>query len=126
MNKKQRTWLIVIGGLEVAIILFSLVVSILVLVTSTGADQTNLAKNGPFIGYLQNTPTTFFLAFVLPLFIIFIGDGIYLIYYSTKKESALTDKERDAIQEAARQEAREEVLKELHQQKGAPKDKPKD
>ncbi len=126
MDKEKRNWLIVIGIVEAAIIVFCLTISIIVLATNTGADQTNLSKNGPFIGTLQNTPTLFFCAFVLPLFLIFVVDGIYLIVFATKKESTLSDEERNAIQEEARRQAREEVLKQLKdQQKPTSEDKEK-
>jgi hypothetical protein len=40
---------------------------------------------------------------------IFLVDAIYLIVYSSKKPSALTDDEREAIQAQAREEARKEL-----------------
>jgi uncharacterized membrane protein len=126
MDKEKRNWLIIIGVIEAVVIVFCLTISIIVLATNTTQDQTNLAQNGHFIGTLQNTPILFFCCFVLPLFIIFVVDGIYLIFFATKKESVLSDKERDAIQEEARRQAREEVLKQLkEQQKPASEEKPK-
>jgi uncharacterized membrane protein len=123
MEKGKRSWLITIGIVEAAVIIFCLVVSIIVLVTNTEANQTNLDKNGVFIGSLQNNPTLFFCCFVLPLFIIFVADGVYLIFYVTKKESVISDEEKEAIAAEARRQAREEVMKALQ---GKEADKPKD
>jgi uncharacterized membrane protein len=72
-----------------------------------------LTENGQFIGTLQNNPTLFLLTIVLPVFIIFAVDGVYLIVYANKKESVIGDEEKAAIEEEAKRQAREEVLKEL-------------
>jgi hypothetical protein len=120
-NSKKRT-LIIIGIIETIILIFCLVVSIIVWVTFIGPDtqnyQTlNLQKNGAFIGTLQNNNVLFFCSIVLPLFIIFLVDAIYLIFYATKKESAITDKERESIEDEARKQARAELLAEMNGQK---------
>jgi uncharacterized membrane protein len=125
MDKEKRNWLIAIGVIEAAVIVFCLTISIIVLVTNTNQTTTNTEQNGAFIGTLQNSPVLFFCAFVLPLFLIFVVDGIYLIFFATKKESVLSDKERDDIQEEARRQAREEVLKQLREQKAASEEKEK-
>ena len=96
--------------------------SIIVWVTFIGPDtqnyQTlNLQKNGVFIGTLQNNNILFFCSIVLPLFIIFLVDAIYLIFYATKKESAITDKERESIEDEARKQARAELLAEMNGEK---------
>lgn len=116
MNKKEkRNLLIGIGVIEAVLIIFCLVVSIIVLAT---LKDTNLANeaNGPFISYLQNHPTVFFCAFVLPLFIILVVDGIYLIYLGVHKQGVLSDDEMDKIKEEAKKQAREEVLKEINKE----------
>jgi uncharacterized membrane protein len=112
-NKKKRMFLI-IGIVEVVVLIFCLVISILVLHNLSNDDkQANLDNNGVFIGTLQNNPTLFLLTIVLPVFIIFVVDGVYLIVYANKKESVIGDEEKAAIEEEAKRQAREEVLKEL-------------
>lgn len=113
MDSKKKRTLLIVGIVEAVIIVFCLVISILVMVTNGTTPQANLIKNGQFIGTLQNNPTLFFCTIVLPLFVIFIVDGVYLIVYATKKESSLSDDERKAIEEQAKKEARQEVLKEF-------------
>ena len=56
------------------------------------------------------------LIFVLPLFLILAVDVIYLIVYAVKRESSLTEAEREVIEEQARKEAREEVLREMREE----------
>jgi len=120
-NKKKRLF-IIIGVVEVAVLIFCLIISIFVLHNLSNDDkQANLDNNGQFIGTLQNNPTLFLLTIVLPVFIIFAVDGVYLIVYANKKESVIGDEEKAAIEEEAKRQARAEVLKELQaeQNKGA-------
>jgi len=114
MSKKKKIILALVVALELAIIVFCLVISIRVMTTITDNANTNLSRNGQFIGSLQNNPVIFFCSIVLPLFVIFVIDGAYLIVYAVKRESKLTDKERSAISEEAKRQAREEVLASLH------------
>jgi len=118
MDKKQRNTIIIAGIVEAIIIVFCMTVSILVLSTfdSNLTAQEILAKNGPFIGGLQTNNTIFLITIVLPLFVILALDIIYLIIYATKRESALSDKERDAIEAQAKEEARQEVLREMEEE----------
>lgn len=118
MDKKQRNTIIIAGIVEAIIIIFCMTVSILVLSTfdSNLTAQEILAKNGPFIGGLQTNNTIFLITIVLPLFVILALDIIYLIIYATKRESALSDKERDAIEAQAKEEARQEVLREMEEE----------
>lgn len=121
MDKQTKKTLLIVGIVEAIVLIFCLTISIIVLSTITEAAQTNLEKNGLFIGTLQNTPVLFFCTIVLPLFVIFVVDGVYLVVYSTKKQSMVSQEEKDAIQEEARRQAREEVLKELNAQKDSAK-----
>ena len=121
MSKSQKRNLIIIGAIEAAFVIFALVVSIWVMTTihdpnEYNAAAKNLRDNGPFIGWLQNNSTAFLLIFVLPLFLILAVDVIYLIVYAVKRESSLTEAEREVIEEQARKEAREEVLREMREE----------
>ncbi|MBO4737405.1 MAG: hypothetical protein J5627_03085, partial [Bacilli bacterium] len=94
------------------------VVSIWVMVTidPNANQQKNLDLNGPFIGTLQNNSILFALTIVLPLFLIFVVDGGYLIMYATKRESMLSDQEKNDLLEEAKRQAREEALAEIRNQ----------
>ncbi len=118
MDRKQKITFIVGGIVEAIIIVFCMTVSILVLSTfdSNLTAQEILNKNGAFIGGLQTNNTVFLLTIVLPLFVILAIDIIYLIIYATKRESSLSDKERDAIEAQAKEEARQEVLREMEEE----------
>jgi uncharacterized membrane protein len=122
MDKNKKIKFIIIGVLEVAVLVFSLVISIIVASTIHDNQSTNIAKNGQFIGTLQNSPILFFCTILLPVLIIFLGDGAYLIVYANKKQSAIGDTEKKAIEEEAKRQAREEVLKEIQAEQSAQKD----
>jgi len=114
MDKKTKKTLIIVGAIEAVILIFCLTISILVLSKwdATATPTQRLERYG-WIGWLQNNTTAFFLLIVLPVFIIFLVDAVYLIVYSSKKPSALTDEEREAIQAQAREEARKELEAEM-------------
>ena len=119
MNKPlSKKALIIIAAIEVAVIIFCVVVSIWVMVTidPNANHQKNLDLNGPFIGTLQNNSLLFALTIVLPLFLIFVVDGVYLIMYATKRESMLSDQEKNDLLEEAKRQAREEALAEIRNQ----------
>ncbi|MCQ2742803.1 MAG: hypothetical protein MJ239_05865 [Bacilli bacterium] len=124
MDKKKKITLITAGVAELAIIVFALVVSILVLVTfhdpekfgQSQAMELNLKENGPFIGFLQNNPTAFFCSILIPVFAILAVDIIYLVIVAQKRATNLTDAETAAIKAKAKEEARLEVLKELEEE----------
>lgn len=119
MDKKKKIGLIVAGVVELAIVIFVIVTSILVTVTFHDPDTDpnyiahNLADNGPFIGWLQNNPTAFLFIVLIPIFLILGLDIIYLVIVATKKHVDISDAEQAAISEQAKKEAREELLKEL-------------
>lgn len=116
MDKKKKITLIAVGAVELAIIIFCLVVSIMVLNAGFNGKPSSVEKQPALIQWLCLNPTWFFILFLVPLIIIFIVDGVYLILYATKRESVLTDEERDAIAEEAKRQAKEEILKELRGQ----------
>ena len=117
MDKKKRNILIIVGAVEIAIILFSLIVSIMVITAgNAGTEEANLRLHGPFIGWLLNNYIWYFVLFVLPLLIIFVVDGVYLIMFANKKESSLSQSDKDAIAEEAKRQAKEEVLRELREE----------
>jgi len=127
MDKKTKRILIIIAAVEVAILVFCLVVAILV---ATSFDSSNpagsIAKNGKFLGTLQTNGTLLFFTIVFPALLIFLADGAYLIYYAVKRESNLNQQERSAIEEEAKRQAREEVLKELNASQNKPEEKPEE
>ncbi|MCQ2799915.1 MAG: hypothetical protein MJ228_04050 [Bacilli bacterium] len=115
---KKKT-LITIAAIEVVILVFCLIVSIMVMTTidPLGNKELNLSNNGPLIGTLQNSPVLFGFAIVLPIFVIFVIDGVYLIMYAAKRESMLSEQEKKDLLEEAKKQAREEALAEIKKEK---------
>ncbi len=119
MSKKQKLTLGVVAVAELAVIIFCLVSSILVLTSgySSAADKESwIASHPGMIGWMCANPLAFFFICVFPSILLFIVDGIYLILYATKKESLLSKEEKDAITEEAKRQAKEEILKELREE----------
>lgn len=115
----SKKFLIPVGIVELAIVIFCTVVSIMVLATADSnlSAPDLVMKNGAFIGTLQSNPTLFFSCFVIPLIVIFLIDGLYLIWLALtdKKEIApvLSEDDKKAIMEQAKAEAIAELKKEL-------------
>lgn len=116
-NKKP----LIIGGivLDVAIIVFLFVVSIIMLATmpESEAGFTNaVAENGPFIGYLQKAThegnPLYFLAFVLPLFLLLAANIVILVVY-VKKASKKKDLAVDDLNNAQKEALKAQLLKDL-------------
>ena len=116
MKKIKNSTIWAIGALEVAVLIFCLVISILTLTGTITQDHAyNIQANGPFIGWFINNPVWFFIIIVLPIFIIFIADIIFLLFYLSQRESSLSDKERNLIQKQAREQAKAELMKEMQE-----------
>ena len=127
MSKKKKIGILIAGIVELAIVVFVLVTSILVIVTfndpNTVPDsaKANLEKNGPFIGWLQNNPTNFLLIVLIPIFLILALDIIYLVIVAARRQSNLSDKEQEEIAAQAKKEAREELMREMMAEETAKK-----
>lgn len=134
MNPKTKKILFwTIGAVEVAILIFCLVIAILTLQNphtdiqdSAARYQACLADNGPMIAWLQNNQVPFFLLIVLPVFVIFLVDGIYLVIYAVKKPRVISKEDEEALREQARAEARAQILREMQEQAKAEEAKPEE
>ncbi len=136
MEKKKKI-LIGVGIAEAAILIFALVISIIVWSTAHTIEQAmaagyadlkafNVAKNGAFIAFFQNTPVAFFLIICLPIFILIAVDFVYLAMTAYKRETKLSDEQVKAIKKKAEQQVREEVMQELLEADGKKEEKPEE
>ena len=113
MKKYKKPLLIALVVLDVALITFFLVLSIMILVTVTKYKNQAVANSDGLVkAILQMPPVGSFFAFVLPMFLVLAGNIIGLMLYvrkTTKKEqtkiSDLSDEQKEAL--------RQELLKEL-------------
>lgn len=119
MDKKKKITLAIVGAVELVIIVVCLVMSILVLTSGYNGQGYSIADKSDLVKWLCTNSVWFFVLFVLPLIIIFVVDGIYLILYATKKESMLSKEEKEVIAEEAKRQAKEEILRELRQEMAA-------
>ena len=131
MDKNKKTLLI--GGIaEAAVLIFVLVLSILVWTTMEDGSKyataqaladANFAKNGAFLAFFQNNTTYFFVIICVPVFLLIAVDFIYFAIVASRKESSLTEEQKEAIKKKAEAEVRAELMKEIEEEeKQASKD----
>ena len=108
MKKYKKPLLISLVVLDVALIVFFLVLSIMILVTVTKyKNQAAANSEGLIKAILQMKPVASFFAFVLPMFLVLAGNIIGLMMYvrkTTKKEPAKISDLSEEQKEALRQE----------------------
>ena len=115
MKKYKKPLLIGLVVLDVALITFFLVLSIMILVKVVSAETLNEAianSDGLVKAILQMKPVASFFAFVFPMFVVLAGNIVGLMLYvrkTTKKEPAKLEDLSDEQKEALRQE----LLKDL-------------
>ena len=113
MKKYKKPLLIALVVLDIALITFFLVLSIMILVTVTQYKNQAVAHSTGLVrAILQMPPVGSFFAFVLPMFLVLAGNIVGLMLYvrkTTKKEPAKLDDLSEEQKEALRQE----LLKDL-------------
>lgn len=116
MKKYKKPLLIALVVLDVAIIVFFLVLSIMILVAVTKykAQAVNNTE-GLVKAILQLKPGVSFAVFVLPMFLVLVGNIVGLMLYvrkTTKKEPAKIED----LSEEQKEELRQELLRDLQAQ----------
>ena len=116
MKKYKKPLLIALVVLDVAIIVFFLVLSIMIL-TAVTRYKGQAANNteGLVKAILQMKPVASFFAFVLPMFLVLVGNIVGLMLYvrkTTKKEPAKIED----LTEEQKEELRQELLRDLQAQ----------
>ena len=121
-DKAKKRIIIGVAVFEALFLIFALVISIIVFTTINPGDQftdaekwkeANIAKNGAFIGFLQNENMAFFGIFIIPTLVFIVVDFIYFAIIASKKESSLSDAELKAIKKQAEEEVRAEMLEQM-------------
>ncbi len=125
MSAKTKKILFFTGlGLDVAITIFLFVVAIIMLVTMPADErdmQDAIAKNGPFIGYLQQHTVVYLCAFVIPLFVLLAGNIVFLVLY-VRKLSKRPDVAVNDLSEEQKAALRAELLKDLEKEQDSKKE----
>lgn len=118
---KQKKIMIIGGIIEALILIFCLIISIWVMTTAHSAEQFPIVaereaenlKNGAMIGFFQNQPIWFFICICVPVFVIVAIDLIYFAVAASKKESNLSDEQKEMIKKKAMEQARKEMMEEM-------------
>ena len=113
-NLKKPLKVLIIAGiaLDVAITVFLFVVSIIMLAKTAGKSANEIQNATGFIGYLQNHPLVYGLAFVVPLFVLLAGNIIGLVIY-VKRSSQNKPVQVNDLSDEQKEALRQELLKEL-------------
>ena len=117
MKNKKVLW-IVLGAIDVAVVLFLFVIHILMLINVVGKTPEQLHEfiqegNG-LIGFLAGHLWVYGVFFVIPLFLILIGNVIWLVFYvrkTSKAEKVTVDSLSDEEKEALRKELLNDLAK---------------
>lgn len=122
MNQKTKKILFFAGlGLDVAITVFLFVVALIMIITMPKtqiAMEHAIDDNGPFIGYLQQHSTLYFLTCVLPLILLLVANVVFLILY-VRKQSKKAEPAVEDLSEEQKAALRAELLKELQNEQKA-------
>ncbi len=102
--KNKKPLFITLLAVDLVLTLGLAVFNIIMLANTVGKTAAEIMASEGFIGYLQNNPTVYLVAFVIPLFVLLAANIIGLVIYvrkSTKKEpiqvNDLTDEQREAL-----------------------------
>ena len=123
--KNKKPLFIAIIALDLALTIFFLVISIIMLAETVGKTPAEIAANAQngLIGYLQNNTTVYFFGFVLPLFVLLAANIIGLVIF-VKKTSKSEPAQLSDLSDEQKEALRQELLKDL-MGGGAPKEEPK-
>ena len=112
--KNKKPLFIALIALDLALTIFFLVISIIMLANTVGKTPAEIAANADngLIGYLQNHTTVYGLAFVVPLFVLLAGNIVGLVIF-VKKTSKSEPAKLDDLSEEQKEALRQELLKDL-------------
>lgn len=110
--KNKKPLFIALIALDLAITIFFLVISIIMLANTVGKTPAEIAANDGFIGYLQNHTTVYFFGFVLPLFVLLAANIVGLVIFVKKTSKSEPTKLKD-LSEEQKEALRQELLKDL-------------
>ena len=110
--KNKRPLFIALIALDLALTIFFLVISIIMLANTVGKTPAEIAANTGFIGYLQNHTTVYFFGFVLPLFVLLATNIIGLVLF-VKKTSKSEPTKLDDLSDEQKEALRQELLRDL-------------
>ena len=115
MKKYKKPLLIALVVIDVAIVAFFLVLSIMILVKVVPAKTLNEAianSDGLVKAILQMKPIASFFAFVLPMFLVLAANIIGLVLF-VRKTSKSEPAKLDDLSEEQKEALRQELLKDL-------------
>ena len=111
---KNKKWLYIsLIALDVAIVIFLFIISILVIVK--GQNKEAAIEAGGLIGFLLSKPTVYFAGFVLPLFLLLAGNIVILLLFVKKQNQKQAQKvELNDLSEEQKEELRKALMEDMN------------
>ena len=118
--KKNKIWFYALIAIDIALTIFLLVVSVIMFVKSFNKSVISDEEAKTFIGWLQLHPGFFLGLFVIPLFVLLIGNVVGLALF-IKKASAKEKVKLENLSEEDKAKLLQEMISDS--QKGASEEK---
>lgn len=115
MKKSKKALYIILFGLDFAITVFLLVVSVIRLVKLSSRTTADILNAKGFFGYLRNHTTFYFCLFVLPLFLLLAANIVGLVLY-VRKSTKAEPIQRNQLSDEQKAQLRKELMEELKEQ----------
>ena len=112
--KNKKVLFIALIALDLALTIFFLVISIIMLAETVGKTPAEIMANADngLIGYLQNHTNVYGVGFVVPLFVLLALNIVGLVIY-VKKTSKSEPTQLNDLSEEQKEALRQELLKDL-------------
>ena len=115
MKKSKKALYIILFGLDFAITVFLLVVSVIRLVKLSSRTTADILNAKGVFGYLRNHTTFYFCLFVLPLFLLLAANIVGLVLY-VRKSTKAEPIQRNQLSDEQKAQLRKELMEELKEQ----------
>ena len=115
MKKSKKALYIILFGLDFAITVFLLVVSVIRLVKLSSRTTADILNAKGFFGYSRNHTTFYFCLFVLPLFLLLAANIVGLVLY-VRKSTKAEPIQRNQLSDEQKAQLRKELMEELKEQ----------
>ena len=112
MTKNKKILILSGIGVDVAITIFLFIISIIMIATMPKTASDAQTRTG-FIGYLQNHPTVYLCAFVIPLFVLLAGNIVLLFLYVKKSAPKKEKVELNELSDEQKEALKKELLKDI-------------
>ena len=112
MSKNKKILILTGIGVDVVITIFLFIISIIMIATMP-RNQAEASVRTGLIGYLQNHPTVYLCAFVIPLFVLLAANIVLLFLYVKKSAPKKEKVELNELSDEQKEALKKELLKDI-------------